>query len=115
MKSWILNFLLLFMPLLLEGYETIAPETIIAADKVHYDGELITLSGHVSVENAMGRVTAQQAFLRKDGEKLTQIDFPWVDLKHEVTLMLAEGGVLKCESVFLIIQQKQAYLWAALK
>jgi lipopolysaccharide export system protein LptA len=92
-KKLILLFLL--FPFSLWAYET-----VVESDEVHYDGEWITLTGNVIVENAMGKVTAHSAVLKKDSERKTKIDFPWIDLKHNVCLTLADGGVLKCETLF---------------
>ena len=35
-----------------------AYETIVESDEAHYNGEIITLTGNVCVQNAMGKVTA---------------------------------------------------------
>lgn len=83
-----------------------AYETVIESDEAYYDGELITLNGHVAIENAMGKVSAEKALLHKDEERVTKIDFPWIELKHNVSLTLADGGVLKCETLFLDYTEK---------
>lgn len=94
MKRLLLIFALLASPL-------IAYETVVESDEARYDGEWITLTGHVAVENTMGRVTAELAVLQKDPEQRTKIDFPWIELKRQVCLTLTEGGTLRCENLFL--------------
>jgi hypothetical protein len=101
-----LLWILVFLP-----FHLVAFETFVESDEVHYNGETITLIGKVVVENAMGKVTAQQALLKKDEEKKTKIDFPWIELKNQVTLTLAKGGVLKCESVFLDYTQMTSFFY----
>ncbi len=94
MRTTLLIFLCIASPLL-------AYETIVESDEARYNGELITLTGHVAVENTMGRVIADLAILKKDPEHRTKIDFPWIELKRNVQLNLSEGGALKCETLFL--------------
>lgn len=78
-----------------------AYETLVESDEARYDGSVITLLGHVSLENTMGKMTAEQAILKKDIEKQTKIDFPWIEVKKNVFLTLSEGGSLSCETVIL--------------
>lgn len=99
---------LFFLPLCLSAYET-----VVESDEVHYNGELITLTGNVSVSNAMGKVTAECAILKKDEEKQTKIDFPWIEIKHNVCLTLANGGILRCESLFLDYTQMTSFFYGA--
>jgi lipopolysaccharide export system protein LptA len=102
-KLWLM---LLFFPFCLYGYET-----VVESDEVHYNGELITLTGNVAVENAMGKVTAKLAILRKDPEKKTKIDLPWIELKQNVCLTLAEGGILRCDSLSLDYIQMTSFFY----
>ncbi len=92
--KFLLVVLLLFTPLF-------AYETMVASDEAHYDGEVITLTGNVAVENTMGHLTAELAVLKKDPLNSSKIDFPWIELKHHVQLTFAEGGMLNCDSLFL--------------
>lgn len=101
-------WLLLFFPYCLFGYET-----VVESDEVHYNGELITLTGKVSVENAMGKVTAKMASIKKDAERKTTIDFPWIELKQNVCLTLTEGGVLRCDSLFLDYTQMTSFFFGS--
>lgn len=94
MRTFIFLFLCMTSPL-------IAFETVVASDEASYNGELIILTGHVVVENTMGRVIADLAILKKDPEHLTKIDFPWIELKSNVQLNFSKGGTLKCETLFL--------------
>src|SRR5262249_17770186 len=91
-------------PVCLQGYET-----VVESDEVHYNGELITLTGNVSVENGMGRVTAKMATLKKDPDGTTKIDFPWIELKQNVCLTLAAGGVLHCDSLLFDYTQMTSF------
>ncbi len=56
------------------------------------NGELITLLGNVSIEHAMGTITAQKAILRRDAEKTTKLDFPWIEIDSHVLCTFAQGG-----------------------
>lgn len=94
MRTLFIIFLFIACPL-------IAYETVVESDEARYNGELITLTGHVAVENTLGRVVADLAILKKDPEHRTKIDFPWIELKSNVQLNLSEGGILKCETLFL--------------
>jgi hypothetical protein len=91
----------LWLLLLMITFRLSAFETVVESDEVHYNGELITLTGNVSVENEIGRVTAKIAILKKDEDKQTKIEFPWIELKDSVVLKLARGGTLCCDSLFL--------------
>jgi lipopolysaccharide export system protein LptA len=93
-----------------EKTELAACETMVESDEARYNGELITLSGHVVVENTMGRITADLAILKKDPEKRTKIDFPWIELKHHVLLTLADGGILNCATLFLDYTTMSAWI-----
>jgi len=105
MKKFLYVFFLSF-PFCLPAFET-----VVESDEVHYNGEWITLTGHVAVENTMGRVTAETATLKKDAQKTTKIDFPWIELKHAVCLTLADGGLLQCDSVFLDYTQMTSFFY----
>lgn len=94
MKRWF--WLLLFFPLYLWG-----DETVVESDEVYYNGEIITLIGHVMVENVMGQVRAEKAVLTRDEKASTKIDFPWIELSQAVTLILSNGGEVACDHVFL--------------
>lgn len=94
MKAILITLLLLASPLM-------AYETVVESDEARYNGEKITLTGHVSVANAMGKVVADLAILKKDAQHLTKIDFPWIELHHHVQLNLSKGGILTCETLFL--------------
>lgn len=93
MKDWLWVFLL---PLCV-----FANETVVESNEAHYNGQTITLIGDVIVENAMGRVSAKKAVLRRDAAGITKIDFPWIELISAVTLTLPNGNYLNCEYVFL--------------
>jgi hypothetical protein len=101
----------LLMLLMLLTLHLSAFETIVESEDVHYNGECITLIGRVSVENSMGKLTAERAILKKDENKQTKIDFPWIELKHSVCLTLADGGTLQCDSVFLDYTQMTGFLY----
>lgn len=92
-----LLFLMIALPCLLRGEE----ETVVESKTAHYDGEKITLTGDVSVENAMGRLTAQQAILRRDEMRRTKIDFPWIELSTDVALTLSNGSTVHCQNMSL--------------
>jgi lipopolysaccharide export system protein LptA len=100
--------LLLLIPFCVTGYET-----VVESDEVRYNGEIITLTGNVSVENAMGKVTSKMAILKKDEEKKTKIDFPWIELKQNVTLKLADGGILRCDSLSLDYTQMTSFFYGS--
>ncbi|HEY4832459.1 MAG TPA: hypothetical protein VIH61_07880 [Waddliaceae bacterium] len=107
-------FLLLFFPLgFLHSYarsdRNMGFETVVESDEAHYDGELITLKGNVSVENAIGKVTAKLAILKKDPENKTKIDFPWIELKQNVSLQLSDGGIVHCDSLFFDYTQMTSF------
>lgn len=89
----------------------VAFETVVESDAVHYDGEWITLSGNVSVENSMGRITAERALLKKDAQKTTKIDFPWIELEHTVHLTLSDGSLLQCDLVSLDYTQMTSFFY----
>lgn len=72
----------------------------LSSSYVHYDGNAIFLEGDVSLENFMGKITADQATLTKDTTK-GSIDFPWIELKRNVEAFLTEGSFLKCHQVFI--------------
>jgi len=103
----ILSLLFIF-PYCLLGYET-----VVESDEVHYNGETITLMGNVSVENAMGKVTANLAILKKDAERKTTIDFPWIELKQNVCLTLTEGGILRCTSLSFDYTQMTSFFFGS--
>lgn len=91
----------------------VAQETVVESDEAHYNGELITLTGNVSVQNAMGRVTAKLAILKKDEEQQTKIDFPWIELQQNVCLTLPQGGILQCDSLFFDYTQMTSFFVGA--
>lgn len=66
-----------------------------------YNGEKILLTGEVSVENTLGRVEAERAVLTRDPNKLTKIEFPWIELNQSVTFTLPDGNQLFCDRLFL--------------
>ncbi len=93
MKKWLW---ILLLPLAIY-----AEETVVESNEAHYNGHMITLTGNVIVENAMGRVTAEKAVLTRDEAGSTRIDFPWIELIQAVTLTLPNGNHLNCDRVFL--------------
>jgi lipopolysaccharide export system protein LptA len=93
MMKWVWIFLL---PFAVWGHET-----VIESNEAFYNGRTITLTGDVSVENAMGRVTAEKAVLTRDETGATKIDFPWIELTQAVTVTLPDKSRLNCERVFL--------------
>lgn len=86
-------------------------ETVVESDEARYNGEQITLIGNVSVQNAMGKVTARKALLKKDEEKRTKIDFPWIELHQNVTLTLTDGGTLQCDSLHFDYTQMTSHFY----
>lgn len=86
-------------------------ETIVESKAAHYDGEYITLTGDVSVENVMGRLTAQKAILRRDELRKTKIDFPWIELSVDVALTLSNGGTLYCQNVSIDYTQMTCFFF----
>ncbi len=103
MRKWLI--LLFTLPLRL-----CAAQTNVSSDAFIYNGDWVTLSGNVMVENAMGKIQARCATLKKDPEGQSSIDFPWIELKNEVSLELSRGGILRCESVFLDWVEKTSIL-----
>lgn len=96
-----MRFFLLLLTLALPCLVRGGDETIVESKMAHYDGERITLTGDVSVENAMGRLTAQKAILRRDEARTTKIDFPWIELSCDVALTLSNGGTMQCQNMSL--------------
>ena len=78
-----------------------ASETSIEANEAHYDGIWLSLTGSVAIENVMGKITAAKATLKRDVEKQTKLDFPWIEFKEAVCLTLRTGGVLNCETLIV--------------
>lgn len=95
---------LLFLLLLLSSLFGEVPDpqvTVIEAKVARYDGEHILLQGAVSLENSLGKVTANEARLTRDHEGRSNLDFPFAELTEEVTCHLSTGGLLKCHKVNL--------------
>jgi lipopolysaccharide export system protein LptA len=105
MKIFLLLLLLFvfssFSPKIFQNMRDLNMKTSVESEEAHYNGELITLKGSVSISNAIGRVRAELATLKRDVEKKTKIDFPWIELKESVTLQLNEGGTVGCDSLSL--------------
>lgn len=93
-KSLTLFFLLTLSTL-------IGQEIALESDYAHYDGSLIILTGNVSLTNTLGKVVAKEATLKKDEKHQTTIDFPWIELKEDVRIHLAEGGILECDTLLI--------------
>lgn len=93
MKRSFLFFLLTALPLF--GIPT--QPVIVESSEAQYNGELITLLGNVSIEHAMGTITAQKAILRRDAEKMTNLDFPWIEIDSQVLCTFAQGGKMLCD------------------
>lgn len=81
---------------------------IVESAEAQYNGELITLLGNVSIEHAMGTITAQKAILRRDAEKTTKLDFPWIEIDSHVLCTFAQGGRMLCEHLEIDHIQKRA-------
>ena len=79
------------------------------ADCAHYGNDQITLIGNICLTHALGTVTANRATLKKDPLHQSKIDFPWIALKEKVRLKLKEGGILKCDHLFIDYTQKTSY------
>ncbi|MFN0065537.1 MAG: hypothetical protein ACKVOH_04790 [Chlamydiales bacterium] len=99
-----------YLALLLICTTLFASETMVESDNARYDGNQITLKGHVVVENDMGRLSAGSAILLRDTEKSTDIDFPWIELYNDVYFLLLEGRQLKCDKAYLDHTKQQAKL-----
>lgn len=78
-----------------------AHEITIQSSNVHYEGDLITLSGTVELQSSLGKVTAEKAWLRRDEKKQSDIAFPWAELQCNVHVELSDGGQLRCSLVKL--------------
>lgn len=100
----------LLLLLILYQFSVNAYETSIEANEAHYDGAWISLTGSVIIENTVGKITATQATLKRDTEKQTTIDFPWIELKEAVCLTLHAGGVLNCESLVVDYTKMTSFL-----
>lgn len=105
-KSLVLFFLLTLSSL-------IGQEIALESDHAQYNGALIILTGNVSLTNTLGKVVAKEARLKKDEQKQTKIDFPWIELKQEVCVVLAEGGVLNCDTLSIDYTQMTCSLSGA--
>lgn len=104
MKKWVCFLFFPFALISHHGSAHVTPlghETVVESNEAHYNGRMITLTGRVSVENAMGKVTAEKAVLTRDESGSTKIDFPWIELTCAVTLTLPDGNHLNCDHVFL--------------
>jgi len=77
-----------------------ANPTVVRSDSAHYNGTLLTLRGHVYVQHEMGEIHAAQASLKRDAEKSTKLDFPWIRLEEGVRLQLPKERELLCHSIF---------------
>lgn len=94
-------FFLLFMASCLYAKEN---TTTVEADSARYDGHELVLKGHVIVENPMGKLSAEEAVLKRDEKGTSDIDFPWLHLSREVALFFSDGGALKCQEVYVDYQ-----------
>src|ERR1700722_18070319 len=79
--------------------EKMEQTTTVEALNANYDGEKIYLTGDVTIVNPMGEAKAQSAILKKEDQKIHKIDFPFVELKKDVSVKLADGGLLVCDEM----------------
>lgn len=94
MKKWLYYCLLLTVPLVAEQ-----KTTTVESEMAQYDGHLLTLKGKVVVVNALGTLSAENAFLRKDEEGQGRIDFPYLSLIDSVSFAFSNGALLTCQKV----------------
>lgn len=93
----VLTKLMIILMLLSTLYS--ADTTRVTSNDATYDGNQIILSGHVTIENVMGIVHADQALLKRDLEGNSKIDFPWAELSQNVVAELSDGGVFHCQKM----------------
>jgi len=102
MKSTLLIALLFLVSALLPAQEIqFGDSTTIQSDNAVYNGHELQLTGSVVVENALGKVTAERAVLRKDDLRRSKIDFPWLEIHDNVHVQLSDGRYLNCSKVVL--------------
>jgi lipopolysaccharide export system protein LptA len=73
--------------------------TTIQADNACFDGAKIVLTGNVEVLNESCRISSKKAVLYRDEEKLSRLDFPWVDLLEGVSASFYGKYFLNCSQV----------------
>lgn len=87
--------------------------TEVESDVAHYNGETITLTGRVSVKNALGQICSEQAILTRDLTGESTLDFPWAELTTSVVATLADGGQLTCDYLFIDYPKLQGFFRGA--
>lgn len=68
---------------------------MIDSDLVNYDGKLIHLTGHATVDHELGKIEAQQVTIvpEKEGKKMR---FQRLMMNNDVKISLQDGGELNC-------------------
>lgn len=90
---------LMLCPLLAEG--PALPESgSLSSSNASYDGNALTLSGHVVLDHGLGKMTAENASLQRP-ETGTEFPFSFIQLRHDVQLALKSSAQILCDSADL--------------
>ncbi|MES2121975.1 MAG: hypothetical protein V4492_04255 [Chlamydiota bacterium] len=99
MKILSLFLTVMLCPLLAEG-PAIPESGSLSSSNASYDGNALTLSGHVVLDHGLGKMTAEQASLQRP-ETGTEFPFSFIQLRHDVQLALKSNAQILCDSADL--------------
>lgn len=81
----------------------IAEDSSLSSKNATYDGNQLSLTGHVLLDHGLGQLRAEKAFLQRQ-ETGGDFPFSWIQLKEDVEIHLQNGAKIHCGDADLDFQ-----------